>query len=169
MSEQAKVSSLEAVDSFRTALLIFIEKAGKAIDEVGDAVRRTRYWVQDEQPSHYLMEKRRAERKLEQAEQELYSSRIQGIDNISQEAQMMVRRARARLHEIEAKLRLIKKWGRDFDSEVEPLARRMDTLADLISSKYPKAVAQLTEMIRILEEYAQLGPSAGPPAEAADD
>ena len=168
MSDQAKVSSLDAVDSFRTSLLIFIEKAGKALDEVGDAVRRTKYWVQEEQPNHYRMEKRRAERKLEQAEQELYSSRIQGIENVDQEAQMMVRRARARLQEIDAKMRMIKKWGRDYDSEVEPLARRMDTLADLISTKYPKAVSQLSEMIRILEEYAQVGTAGPAPTETSE-
>ena len=169
MADQAKVASLDAVESFRTSLIIFMEKARKALDEVADTVRRTRYWVQDEQPNYWLMEKRRRQRQLEQAEQELYSSRLSTLEEVSTEAQMMVRRARRAIEEVDAKIRIVKKWGRDYDSEVEPLARRIDTLNDLVQSKYPKAVSQLTEMLRILEEYANVGTVESPPTDASDD
>ncbi len=164
MSDQAKVTNHEALDSLRTAMVIFMEKAGKALDEVADAVRRTRYWVQDEQPARYLAEKKRAERKLEQAEQELYSSRLSTLEEVSGEAQMMVRRARRRLEEIEDKLRVLKKWGRDYDSAVEPLARRLDSMHDLVKAKYPKAVAELARILSVLEEYAATAPTPPPPA-----
>ena len=39
MADRAKVASLDALESFRTSLLIFMEKTGKSLDEVGDAVR----------------------------------------------------------------------------------------------------------------------------------
>ena len=169
MADQAKVSSLDAIEAFRTSLVIFIEKAGKALDEVGDAVRRTRYWVQDEQRNHWLAERRRRERKLEQAEQELYSSRLSPLEDSGTEAQMLVRRARRALQEADEKLRVIKRWTRDYDSAVEPLARRLDTIQDLVATKYPKATAELAETLRILEDYAAVKPSSPTPPESGTD
>ena len=46
MAEQAKVTSLHALESFRADLIVFISEAHRAVDEVGDEVRRTRYWIQ---------------------------------------------------------------------------------------------------------------------------
>ena len=168
MADQAKVSSLDAIADLRTSLVLFMERAGKALDEVADGVRRTRHWLQDEQPSYWRAQKKRAERLLDQAEQELYSSRLSTLQEISVEAQMKVRRARRAIEEAETKLRLIKRWSRDFDSEVEPLARRLDSFHDLVKATYPKGIAQLSETLRILEEYAQLGPGGAPPGAAAE-
>ena len=169
MADQAKVASIDAIDSLRISISLFMERTGKALDEVGDAVRRTRTWVHDEQRSHWLAEKRRRERQLDQAEQELYSSRLSTLQNTSIEAQMHVRRARHALDEAEQKLRVLKKWARDYDSIVEPLARRLDTLRDLVMTKYPKATVQLTQMIRTLETYAELGAVQSPPPKVSEE
>ena len=58
--------------------------------------------------------------------------------------------------EVEEKIRLVKKWARDYDSTVEPLARRLDTLQDLVTTKYPKAINYLVRTIETLESYAQV-------------
>ena len=163
MADQAKVASIDAIDSLRVSITLFMERAGKALDEVGDAVRRTRTWVNDEQRTYWQAEKRRREKKLEQAEQELYSSRLSNLQTTSAEAQMHVRRARHALEEAEQKLRILKKWARDYDSVVEPLARRLDTLRDLVMTKYPKATVQLSQMIHTLEEYAEVSSPVSPP------
>ncbi len=155
MADQAKVASIDSLESFRNSLVIFMERVSKSIDEVGDTVRRTRHWVQDEQYNYWINEKRRRERKLEQAEQELYSSRLSTLQDASTEAQMNVRRANRAIEEVDEKIRLIKKWARDYDSTVEPLARRLDTLQDLVTTKYPKAVNYLVRTIETLESYAQ--------------
>ncbi len=155
MADQAKVASIDSLESFRNSLVIFMERVSKSIDEVGDTVRRTRHWVQDEQYNYWISEKRRRERKLEQAEQELYSSRLSTLQDASTEAQMNVRRANRAIEEVDEKLRLIKKWARDYDSTVEPLARRLDTLQDLVTTKYPQAVNYLVRTIETLESYAQ--------------
>ncbi len=162
MADQARVDSLEAIETFRSHLVRFTERAGKALDEVGDAVRRTRSWVEDEQRNHWLGEKRRRQRKLEQAEQELYSSRLSPLQDTGTEAQMMVRRARRAIEEADSKLLMLERWARDFDSTVEPLARRLDTLQDLVMTRYPKAVAQLAGIIQTLAAYAEVG-GAPPP------
>ena len=169
MADRAKVESLEALEAFRTNVVLFTERAGKALDEVGDGVRRARVWVQQEQRDHWLREKKRRERKLEQAEQELYSSRLSPLHDSGTEAQMMVRRARRDIEEAEAKLRLLKKWARDFDSTVEPLARRLETLRDHLMSQYPKASAHLANLIRTLATYSEIAPENPTPSNDATE
>ena len=109
MADQAKVASIDSLESFRNSLVIFMERVSKSIEEVGDTVRRTKHWVQDEQYNYWISEKRRRERKLEQAEQELYSSRLSTLQDASTEAQMNVRRANRAIEEVEEKIKLIKK------------------------------------------------------------
>ena len=52
MDRQAKVTSTEALGAFRSSLILFIETAGNALDEVRDEVRRTRTWVQPVSYTH---------------------------------------------------------------------------------------------------------------------
>ena len=49
MSEQAKVTSIDVLESFRAALIVFLTESRRSLDEVTDAVRRTRMWLQQEQ------------------------------------------------------------------------------------------------------------------------
>ncbi|MDE0570294.1 MAG: hypothetical protein OSB44_06395 [Verrucomicrobiales bacterium] len=165
MADQAKVASIDSLESFRNSLVIFMERVSKSIEEVGDTVRRTKHWVQDEQYNYWISEKRRRERKLEQAEQELYSSRLSTLQDASTEAQMNVRRANRAIEEVEEKIKLIKKWARDYDSIVEPLARKLDTLQDLVTTKYPKAINYLVRTIETLESYAQVSLQSNDPTE----
>lgn len=165
MADQAKVASIDSLESFRNSLVIFMERVSKSIEEVGDTVRRTKHWVQDEQYNYWISEKRRRERKLEQAEQELYSSRLSTLQDASTEAQMNVRRANRAIEEVEEKIKLIKKWARDYDSIVEPLARKLDTLQDLVTTKYPKAINYLVRTIETLESYAQVSLQNNDPTE----
>jgi septation ring formation regulator EzrA len=156
MANQAKVGSLDSIKLFRTSLIIFIERMTNALDEVGDEVKRTRNWILDEQVNYWRSLKRQWEKKLDQAEQELYSSRLSTLHNTNTEAQMNVRRAAQKVDEINGKIRTVQKWARDYDSIVEPLARRLDTYRDLLSTKYPKAIFQIDKTIETLESYAEI-------------
>ena len=156
MANQAKVGSLDSIKSFRTSLVIFIERMTNALDDVGDEVKRTRNWILDEQVNYWRSMKRQWEKKLDQAEQELYSTRLSTMHNTNTEAQMNVRRATQKVDEIDGKIRTVQKWARDYDSIVEPLARRLDTYRDLLSTKYPKAIFQIDKTIETLESYAEI-------------
>ena len=59
MSEQVKVTSIDALEAFRANLIVFLTKAHQSIDEVSDAIRRTRNWVQHDQRVHWEGEIRR--------------------------------------------------------------------------------------------------------------
>ena len=44
--QQAKVTSLDALEAFRSSAIVFASKARRAVDQASDEVRRTRYWLE---------------------------------------------------------------------------------------------------------------------------
>lgn len=153
MADQARISNLDSIESFRAALIVFISKARQALDSMQDAVKKTRGWVQTEQPAFWQQQIRMRQKKLDQAQQELMSARMSDfVDNLSVQ-QMAVRKARAALEEAQAKFERTKAWARDFDRTVDPLARKTDSLRDYLEGDLVKAVAYLVEIQKILEAY----------------
>jgi hypothetical protein len=164
MSSQVKVTSLDALESFRASLIIFLTKGRRSVDDVGDEVRRTRQWVQHDQRLHWENELRRRRRDLAQAEQELFSAKLSGLrDNIAV-PQAAVRRAKAAVDEAEGKLRNIKRWNRDYDGLVDPLLKRLQGLREIFDHDLPHGITFLVEALRTLEAYAETAtPVAAPP------
>lgn len=163
MADQARISNLDAIEAFRAALVVFISKTRQTLDTVQDAVKKTRGWVQTEQPNYWQQQIRMRQKKLDQAQQELMSARNSDFVENPTFQQMAVRKARAHLEEAQAKAERTKAWGRDFDRSVDPLARKTDSLRDFLDNDLTKAVAYLVEIQKILQAYNET-PSAPPSA-----
>src|SRR5436305_3404413 len=117
MSEQrAHVTSIEALESFRASLLIYVGKARPTVEEVSADVLRTKLWLENEQRMHWESQVRRRAKVLEQAEQALSSARMSNLREASTTEAMAVRKAKQSLEEAEAKLKVLKHWNREFDS-----------------------------------------------------
>ena len=156
--ERAKVSSIEALESFRTNLIIYLEKATGALDEVSDDFLRTRLWLQNDRRIHWEREVRRRTRELEEKQQELFSGRLAGLKDATQVQEMAVARAKRALGEAEDRLNRVKQWNRQYESRVRPLAKDVDRLRDVLAGHMGKAVAYLTQVTRTLDAYADLTP-----------
>src|SRR5579862_5096261 len=105
MSLQAKVTSVEVLDTFRASLMIFQGKARRALDDAIDQLRHTRMWLQHEQRTRWESELKKRSRALDQAVQELMSAKLSNLrDNITFH-QNAVRKAKAAVAEAEEKLR----------------------------------------------------------------
>src|SRR4051794_35271686 len=95
MADQARVSSIEALESLRATLIVFHERARRCVDEVSDEIRRTRMWVQQDQRHHWERELRKRNRALDAAEQELLTAKLSNLrDNIKAQVDA-VRKAKA--------------------------------------------------------------------------
>src|SRR3954469_14207480 len=166
MAEQARVSSIEALESLRATLIVFLERAHHCVDEVGDEIRRTRIWVQQDQRHHWERELRKRNRALDAAEQELLAAKLSALRDNLKLQQEAVRRAKAAVAEGEEKLRNTKLWTRDFPHEVDPLARRLEGLRHYLDHDLPKAIAYLMQAQETLAGYAEISttPHAPPPA-----
>lgn len=164
MADQARISNLDAIEAFRASLIVFINKTRQTLDTVQDAVKKTRGWVQTEQPAYWSSQIRMRQKKLDQAQQELLSARMSEFVENPIVQQMAVRKTRAALEEAQGRAERTKAWGRDFDRSIDPLARKADSLRDFLDGDLAKAVAYLVEIQKILQSYNET-PSA--PASSA--
>ena len=175
MPQQAHVSSLDAIESFRSSLIVYLSQARPALEEVSAEVVRTRLWLENDQRGYWENQLRRRTKELDEAQQALFSARLSGLRRESPLDQMAVHRAKRAVEEAVDKLRVIKRWRRDFDGRVQPLLKQMEKLQTVFSQDMVHAVAYLTEMLNLLAAYAEVHapaatsappPSANPPTSA---
>lgn len=170
MPQKAHVTSLDALESFRSNLIVYLSQARPALDEVSADVLRTRMWLENEQRMHWENQMRRRAKELEQAQQALFSSRLSTLLKESAAEQFAVHKAKAAVAEADSKLRTLKKWDREFEGRVQPLAKQMEKLHTVLSNDMVKAVAYLTQAISTLAAYAEkqsAGPGTPPPTGVA--
>ena len=168
MAEQAKVTSLEALERFRASLIVFIHRAQNSLDEVLDEVRRTRLWLLNDQRFHWEREIRKRQKLVEAAKAELMSARLSGLREVTSPQENAVRKAKEALAEAEEKLRNVKRWSRDYEHSVEPLTRKIESLRSFLGQDMPKGLAFLVQAQRTLEDYADLRPLQEAPKPAAE-
>jgi hypothetical protein len=155
MADQVKITSIDMLESFRAALIIFLNKGHQAVDEVSDEIRRVRGWIQNDQRVHWEGEMRRRQRVLDQANQELLSARLSGLRDSATLQERAVQKAKLAVAEADEKLRNIKRWNRDFDHAVEPLVKRLDSVRQLLDHDMPKGLAYIVQAHRTLEAYTE--------------
>ena len=162
MADQAKVTSLDALELFRANLIVFINRAQSSLDEVIDEVRRTRLWLVNDQRFHWEREIRRRQKLMEAAKAELMSARLSGLREVTSPLDNAVRKAKEGLAEAEEKLRNVKRWTRDYEHTIEPLTRKIETLRSFLAHDMPKALVFLVQAQRTLEDYANIRPLKEP-------
>ena len=156
MAASANVASIEAIENFRSSLIIFLEKARQSILEAMEEVGRMRGWVQGDQKAHWIQQAKLRERRLKEAEAELYSAKLSTFAQDNNRLKQNVRKCAGALDEAMEKLRVIKLWSRDYDSKIGPLAKRLESFQYLLEQEMPQAVANLNGALKALAEYAEI-------------
>jgi hypothetical protein len=157
---RAKVTSVEALESFRANLIVYLSKARPALEEVSDDVIRTRVWLESDRRVFWEREVRRRLQKLQDAQQALFSAEISALRAVSTAERMAIVKARRALDEAEEKLKIVKRWIRDFGNQVEPLAKKMEKLDTVLVTSMPKAIAYLAQAVKTLDAYSDVVPTS---------
>ena len=168
MSDRAKVTSLEAIEAFRSRLIIYRDKAGRVLDEVGEDVTRTRVWLQSDRVTFWEGQIRKRHRDLEMRQQELFSAQLSGMRDASFVQQQAVQRARHAMRDAEDKLRLVKQWTRQYDQRVEPIGKQVEKLRHNLVHDLGHAIAFLAEVTKTLAEYTEMRPAGSAPKSPPD-
>ncbi len=164
MSQKAHVTSIETLDQIRVALLIFMEKAMLVLDEVSEEVKRTRIWLQSEQGPLIDRTRKRRLKELEMLQQELYTARMSSMHRTKTGYQQRVNKKRKEIRDLEDTMRRLKGWIRNFDSRVEPVAKKVDKLRSIIDHDLARGVNFLAQSVKNLEAYAEVkAPRQSPP------
>ena len=170
MHQQAKVTSVDALENFRASLILFLSKAKPALEEVMHEVVRTRLWIENEQRTFWEREIKTRRRKLEQAQAELFSANISKIQKATAAQQMAVHRAQNAVNAAEEKMRMLKKWNRELQNRADPLVKQIEQLHGFLTSDMGRAVAFLAEAVKILQSYAEVSIGTRPvPAPVSTD
>lgn len=162
MPDQAHVASIEAIEAFRARLLVFRAHARSTVEEASAEVARLRQWLDHDQRNLWEGEIRKRRRALEAAQQELFSSRLSKLEEATAAQQMALHRAEAAVRTAEAKLATVRRWSRDFEGAVAPLAKQVEPLHSLLTVDLAAAAAQLGRLVETLSVYAGLRPDGRP-------
>lgn len=159
MATRAKITSVEALESFRSNLIVYLSKARPTLDEVSDEVIRARVWLESDRRVHWEGQVRRLGQKLQDAQQAVFSAELSNLREVSAAERMAVQRAKRALEEAQAKLALVKKWNRNFANEVMPIAKQLEKLQAVFTTNLPEAIAYLGQAVRTLESYSDVAPT----------
>jgi hypothetical protein len=166
MSNQVRVSSIDALEAFRSELIQYITKARVALEDMTSENRRTRDWLDHDRTNYWNAQIRRRTKLLEQAEQELYSANLTSPLASNALQKMAVTKAKRLVVEAEEKMRILNEWRKRFDRLSSPPLRQLDPLFGLLSQNLPQGVVSLGETIKALQAYAeQSPPPVTPPPE----
>lgn len=170
MGQRANITSAEAIQAFRVELLVYLSKARPALEEAAAEVRRVRAWMVMEKKPYWEKLWLRRKQLLEEAEAALFSAKLSSFSEVSAAQQAAVQKARRAAAEAEDKLRAIRRWDKEYETQTEPLLKQIDKMDNLLAIEVPNAVAYLNEMIDTLQKYAALRPASGeaPGAPAAE-
>jgi uncharacterized protein YgfB (UPF0149 family) len=153
MADKVNITDIEVLERFRISLILFVEKASAALDEVSEEVKRTRIWLQSEQKLNLEREMKRKQKELEQIEAEYFSARLSDLAEKKTGIQMLIRRKKQEMRELEDKMRAVQSWCRQFDSKVEVEARKVDKLSSMLDGDMGRAIQFLQEAAQNLREY----------------
>jgi len=157
MADRAQVKSVEAIESFRSALIIYLSKARPALEEMAGEVLRAKHWLQNDQRRLWEGEMKARQKKLERAQAELFTVSMSKFQEVSSAQQLLMHRAKAACEEAEKKIALLRKWDKELDNRAEPLVKQVDQFQSFVTSELPKAIAYLGQVIKSLEAYAEVG------------
>ena len=160
MSDQANIQQIEALERFRSRLVLFVEKANLVLDEVNEEVKRTRIWLEAEQRPNLQRELKRKHREMEMLEQEMITARMSPLKTAKTGQQMQINRKRRKMRDLETALSSNAGWMRNFDSTVETEARKVEKMRHLLDHDMTNAIRHLAESFRLLQEY-QAPPGGG--------
>jgi|YelNatPaOPRAMG01_1025707.scaffolds.fasta_scaffold01796_14 hypothetical protein len=167
MAERAHVSSVEALESFRSSLIVYLSKARPALEEISTELTRVKLWLENEQRAKLEAQLRRQMKVLEQAQAALFSARVSNLRQENTAELLAVQKARRAVEETEQKLRMVKKWSREFESHVDPLVRDLTKLHNFLTTDMAGAVAYLAQAVKTLDAYAGLAPPSAPSSPAS--
>jgi hypothetical protein len=161
MSQRANVTSIDALEAFRSALILYVNKARPTLEEVSSEVTRTRTWLESEQRTYWENHLRADNRTLEEAQQVLFGARLSNLRKESAAEIMAVQRAKRTRDGAEEKLRKVRQWNREFESRVQPLVKQMEKLHTILANDLTQAVVYLAQVIQTLDAYAAAHPAQG--------
>jgi len=162
MAERAQVTSVDAIETFRSALILYLAKAKPTLEEASSEVARTRQWLEHTQLTHWEGQMKTRKRTLERAQAELFSARMSKIQDATSVQELALHRAQRSIREAEDKLRIIRRWIKELENRTTPMVKLIEQLHGFMGTDLAKAVIHLGEIVKTLQAYASVSGGGSP-------
>ena len=159
MTGQAQITSVEAIESFRSKLVVYLTQARSVVDEAANELARTRLWLQNDQRLFWENEQRLRGRRLEEAKQELFNAKLSQFQESTALHVMTVQRRQRAMQDAEDHVKALKKWDRELENKAAPLMKQTEQLQGFLATDMAQAVAYLDRALKALEAYRSVAPS----------
>ncbi len=160
MSDNAKVSSIDAIADFRVALIRFAEDVTSSLTSLQMEVNRSREWIEHDRPTYWKRKLRKQYDVVATARQELSACKRRGVGDKKPsciEEEQAYKKARRRLEEIEEIINTIPRWKTKLSRDGDEYKARVSGLQRFIDNDIEKAILILERMTTILDEYTHSG------------
>jgi hypothetical protein len=161
MSENAEITSVDAIADFRAALLVYISKVRPLLDDSADEVFRTREWLRVSQRVYWENQIRTRMRELTDAQQALFSAELAKLRAPSTSEIAAVNKAKHALSIAEEKLQTLKRASANFEREAVPRLKQIENLRTMVATDLQGAVHFLDRIVGTLDRYVNSGPVHG--------
>lgn len=160
MSGRAHVSSIDALRTFRAAIIKFIDAADKAVSEAESEVQRVQDWLNNDRPVFWKSELRRREQEVVRARDELRRVQWTIGDHkpAAVEQKKALKKAETRLEEARQKIAAVQRWRVLFDRAVNEYKGQIQPCRTANEVELPEAAALLASLAGTLDEYLTVAP-----------
>lgn len=157
MTQQAKVTKIDALREFRAALINYLEAIRDSSELLLHEGRRGVGWVEDERPSYWPAEVRRLDEQLVAVKTTLEQCMLRQILDTRRsciDEKKQVTAVKGRLDRARDKVKVARGWKGKVARHRDEFETRVVQLADFAETELPKAIAALGRMIESLDKYA---------------
>jgi hypothetical protein len=157
MNQSANVTSIDAVQAFRAALVKFEENSRDGITSLELEIRRAVNWIEVDRRRYWPAQVKHASEGLAQARNALERCQLKyGSEEAPPcyEQKKDYERAKQRLRYCEDQVRKVKQWTQVVRQEMTAFQGQMAQMTICVDTELPRAIATLTKMLNALERYA---------------
>jgi len=165
MNTGADVRSLEALEGWYSALALFRAEGQAAMTSLALALQNAHHWL-DDQLAYWQRAVRQAEEHVSEARIELRNREFQSFTGEKPDTtvhEQELRRARGELEHAEDRVASVRRWKLKLPVVIEDVylgpARNMEFL---LEATLIRALSQLDQQMRALEQYLGVKPAARP-------
>ncbi len=171
--QHANVKSIEAIQEFRSKLIVFEQRVADALMSMQEQVfhaldyverDRPRYWNQKVLDSYDEVAEARVALETAKMRKEIAGHRPSLV-----EEKTAIREAKARLQKHQEKVEIVKQAAITLRHEADEFMGRMGQLQQLLETDLPKMIGMLASMVDALERYAEVGTAEVDGARPATD
>ncbi|MEL7087492.1 MAG: hypothetical protein AAGL98_03480 [Planctomycetota bacterium] len=173
MAKRARVLSVRHVEEFRAFLVKLGEGVQHGLAAADADVNATQRWLREEHPARLAAERRKAQRALEAAADDLrrkkFTPTATGDPASIAYEKKVAAQAKAKLEWLDDKIQTTQRWAGVFDKATDQFLSGTQAARGVADSAVPRALSRLEAHLRAIEDYLSVQTTASSDLSPAPD